>query len=64
MNKRGAKGVGVKRPLCFHGKKGVFWSYFTMNEPFPKCFHGKILEEVNKNDAKGVGVKRLETFAV
>ena len=36
--------------------------YFTMNEWFPKCFHGKIIKEVNRRDAKGVGVKRPSCF--
>ena len=64
MNKRDAKGVGVKRPSCFHEKIGLFWSYFTINKLFPKCFHGKIIKEVQKGDAKGVRVETLETMAV
>ena len=64
VNKSDAKGVGVKRPSCFHEKIGFFWSYFTMNEPFPKCFHGKIIKEVQKCDANGVRVDTLETMAV
>ena len=35
-----------------------------MNEPFPKCFHGKIIKEVQKGDAKGVRVETLESMAV
>ena len=64
VNKSDDKGVGVKRPSCFHEKIGFFWSYFTMNEPFPKCFHGKIIKEVQKCDANGVRVDTLETMAV
>ena len=62
VNKSYAKGVGVKRPSCFHGKIGFFWSYFTINKSFPKCFHGKIIKEGYKSDAKGVGVKRPSCF--
>ena len=37
---------------------------FAMNEPFPKCFHGKIIKEVQKGDAKGVRVETLESMTV
>ena len=33
-----------------------------MNKSFPKCFRGKIIKEVNKSYAKGVGVKTPSCF--